>query len=47
MVLRGLFRDMLRAGLCDGSSRHVPYTTSKAQLWAAITRNGGENERLD
>lgn len=47
VVLRGLFRDMFRAGLCDGSSRHIPYTTSEAQLRAAITRNGGENERLD
>jgi hypothetical protein len=47
VVLRGLFSDMFRAGMCDGSSRRVPYTTSEAQLRAAITRNGDEKVTLD
>jgi hypothetical protein len=38
---------MFRAGMGDGSSRVVAYSTSEARLRAAITRNGGETERLD
>jgi hypothetical protein len=40
--LRGLFSDIFRAGMADGSVRYIPTTTSEATLRAAITRNGGD-----
>jgi Protein of unknown function (DUF1559) len=40
--LRGLFHDIFRSCLADGSRRYIRKTISPATLRAAITRNGGE-----
>jgi hypothetical protein len=42
-----LFSDMFRAGMADGSVRHIPKATSEATLRSAITRNGGEKINWD
>ena len=39
---RGLFRDLFRACMADGSRRNVRLDTSESDLRAAITRNGGK-----
>jgi hypothetical protein len=41
--LRSFFKDMFRAGMADGSVRHVPLGTPESTLRAAIIRNGGEH----
>jgi Protein of unknown function (DUF1559) len=46
-VPRGLFRDEFRACFGDGSVRHVPHDVRPDLLRAAITRNGGETDRLE
>jgi Protein of unknown function (DUF1559) len=45
--LRGPFKDGFRAGLADASVRFISYDVDEAALRGAITRNGGENVRLD
>jgi hypothetical protein len=40
--LRGLFRDIWRVGLADGSVHHLRQDISQVTLRAAITRNGGD-----
>ena len=40
--LHGLFHDMFRAGMADGSVRHVTVDTDETTLRGAITRHGGE-----
>jgi hypothetical protein len=41
--LRGLFHDIFRSCLADGSRRYIRRTITPATLRAAITRNGGES----
>jgi Protein of unknown function (DUF1559) len=45
--LRGLFKDIIRVCMADGSVRYVRRDVSEATLRAAITRNGGDKLGLD
>jgi hypothetical protein len=40
--LDGLFKDIIRVGLADGSVRYLPTSLGEKTWRAAITRNGGE-----
>jgi hypothetical protein len=45
--LDGLFKDIIRVGLADGSVRTIPTTLSEKTWRAAITRNGREQLGID